>query len=149
MYFKSLDVQQFLAQKQFIDTAMVPLLSVDLSESAVIQSSTSADFLMSLTSFVEQQFKGRVLVFPPFTYFEKDKTEDFVKNINEEIEKFGFKHVIFITCDHFWKTQEDLKVVWLPSIPLESMDAQMKNVLLGEQLKQIVPVLTAIWSNPS
>lgn len=149
MYFKSLDVQQFLSQKQFIDTAMVPLLSIDLSDNEVIQSSVSADFLMSLTSFTEQQFKGRVMLFPPFSYFEEDKNLQYIQNIKEKIEKFGFKHVVFITCDHFWTTIPDMKVVWLPAIPLESMDNQMKTVLLGEQLKQIIPLLTTIWSNPS
>lgn len=149
MYFKSTDVQQFLSQKQFIDTALVPLLSIDLTENAVIQSSTSADFLMSLTSFVEQQFKGRIVLFPPFSYFEKFKNEDFAKNIQENLEEFGFKHVIFITCDHFWTSLNDLKVIWLPAIPLDSMDKQVKNVLLGEQLKQIVPILTTFWTNPA
>lgn len=150
MYFKSIDVQQFLTQKQLIDTAMVPLLSIDLSENAVIQSSTSVDFLMSLTSFIEQQFKGRILLFPPFSYFEKEKNEEFIQTIKKEIEQFGFKHVIFITCDHYWTTiDEKLKVVWLPSIPLESMDKQVKNAILSEQLKQIVPVLTSMWTNPS
>lgn len=147
MYFKSLDVQQFLTQKQFIDTAMIPLVSIDLSENAVIQSSTSADFLMSLTSFVEQQFKGRILLFPPFSYFEEMKNEEFAKNIQEKIKDFGFKYVVFITCDHFWTTIQDLDVIWLPAIPLESMDKQVKHSILGEQLKQILPILTSMWTN--
>lgn len=147
MYFKSLDVQQFLTQKQFIDTAMIPLVSIDLSENAVIQSSTSADFLMSLTSFVEQQFKGRILLFPPFSYFEEMKNEEFAKNIQEKMRNFGFKHVVFITCDHFWTTIQDLDVIWLPAIPLESMDKQVKHSILGEQLKQILPILTSMWTN--
>ena len=32
MFFNVKDVEQFQAQKQFIDTAIVPLVSLDLSE---------------------------------------------------------------------------------------------------------------------
>ncbi|UZN00722.1 YpiF family protein [Lysinibacillus sp. MHQ-1] len=55
-----------MGQKDFIDTAIVPLISIDLASEKMKQSGAEVDFLMSLTSFIEQQFKGRLLVMPPF-----------------------------------------------------------------------------------
>ena len=38
------------------------------------QSGAEVDFVMSLTSFIERQFKGRLLVMPPFSYMTTLKT---------------------------------------------------------------------------
>lgn len=74
MFFNVNDVQQFQSQKDFIDTALVPLLSLDFEEGKMKQSSSAAEFLMSLTSFIEQQFKGRLMLIPPFSYTEQTKS---------------------------------------------------------------------------
>lgn len=60
------DVEQFQAQKQFIDTAIVPLVQLDFSDQGMKQSSSASEYLMTLTNFIEQQFKGRLLLLPPF-----------------------------------------------------------------------------------
>lgn len=60
------DVEQFQAQKQFIDTAIVPLVQLDFTDHGMKQSSSASEYLMTLTNFIEQQFKGRLLLLPPF-----------------------------------------------------------------------------------
>ena len=146
MFFNVKDVQQFQAQKDFIDTALVPLLSLDFNESQIRQSSSAAEFLMSLTSFIEQQFKGRLMLVPPFSYTDQTKTGLSVSILKEELQNAGFKHVMFITCDHDWTSYgEQIDVIWLPSIPLESMEQGVKKSILEDQLKQIIPILTSKW----
>lgn len=148
MIFNVKDVQQFQAQKDFIDTAIVPLLSINLDENSMKQSSSSVDFLMALTSFIEQQFKGRLMLFPPFSYTEQTKNGLFVPLLKNELLNAGFKHIIFITCDHSWTSLSDqIDVIWLPSIPLESMDKSVKAKVLEEQLKQVIPILSTKWSH--
>lgn len=73
MIFSVKDVQQFQTQKDFIDTAIIPLLSINFADSSIKQSSSAAEFMMSLTNFIEQQFKGRLMVMPPFSYTEETK----------------------------------------------------------------------------
>ena len=146
MFFNVNDVQQFQAQKDFIDTALVPLLSLDFNDSKMKQSSSATEFLMSLTAFVEQQFKGRLMLIPPFSYTEQTKSSLAVDLFKEDLKNAGFKHVLFITCDHTWTSyKEQLEVIWLPAIPLESMDSSVKKTILEEQLKQIIPILTSKW----
>ena len=147
MFFNVNDVQQFQAQKDFIDTALVPLFSLSFEDAKIRQSSSATEYLMSLTSFVEQQFKGRLMLVPPFSYTEQTKDSLAVNLLKEELQKAGFKHVIFITCDHTWTSySEQIDVIWLPSIPLESMDISVKKSVLEDQLKQIIPILTSKWS---
>ncbi len=146
MFFNVKDVQQFQAQKDFIDTALVPLLALDFKDATIKQSSSAAEFLMSLTSFVEQQFKGRLMLVPPFSYTDRTKNGLSVILLKEELQNAGFKHVIFITCDHTWTSDnEQLDVIWLPAIPLESMDIGVKKTILEDQLKRIIPILTSKW----
>lgn len=147
MFFNVQDVSQFLAQKEFIDTAIIPLLAVDLSNDKIKQSSSAADFLMSLTAFIEQQFKGRLMVLPPFSYVASAKNDDLAFHLHDELKNIGFKHVFFVTCDASWTSiKEQLDMIWLPAIPLESMDKGVKKAILEDQLKQIVPIFTAKWS---
>lgn len=147
MYFNVKDVQQFEAQKDFIDTAIVPLLSLDFQEQSIKQSSSAAEYLMSLTAFIEQQFKGRLMLVPPFSYTEQTKSGLVVPLLKEELHNAGFKHVIFVTCDHSWTSlQDQIDVIWLPAIPLESMDKEVKKKVLEDQLKQVIPILSSKWS---
>mgnify|MGYP003410126893 FL=1 len=71
MNYNAKDIEQFLNQKQFIDTAIVPLLPVDFSTESGMRSGSEADFLMSLVTYVEKQFKGRLFLTPPFSYYQK------------------------------------------------------------------------------
>ncbi|WP_332648735.1 YpiF family protein [Lysinibacillus sp. 54212] len=148
MFFNVKDIEQFQSQKEFIDTAIVPLLSLEFTDERSKQSSSSAEYLMSLTAFIEQQFKGRLLITPPFSYIKALKEHINVHSIEEELLQAGFKHIFFVTCDHSWTTfQEELNILWLPSIPLESMDKAVKQKILEDQLKQVIPVLSKVWTN--
>ncbi|MEA0552153.1 DUF2487 family protein [Lysinibacillus irui] len=147
MYFNANDVTSFMAQKDFIDTAIVPLVSIDLSSEKMKQSGAEVDFVMSLTSFIEQQFKGRLLVMPPFSYMTTLKNEDLPQQLEAQLHNAGFKHVFFITCDHFWTNSGDIvNIIWLPAIPLESMDASVKKSILEDQLRQVIPMLSTKWA---
>jgi len=147
MYFNANDVTSFMAQKEFIDTAIVPLVSIDLTSEKMKQSGAEADFLLSLTSFIEQQFKGRLLLLPPFSYSAALKNEELPQQLESQLHNAGFKHVFFITCDHFWTNIGDVvNIIWLPAIPLESMDKGVKNSILEDQLRQVIPTFSTKWA---
>ena len=147
MFFNVKDVEQFQAQKQFIDTAIVPLLNLNFEDNSIKQSSSAAEYLMSLTAFIEQQFKGRLMLIPPFTYIEQTRQQVDINVLKEALINSGFKHVFFVTCDHYWTSfQNNLNIIWLPPIPMESMDKTVKQKILEDQLKQVIPSLTLAWS---
>ncbi len=37
-------------------------------------------------------------------------------------------------------------MIWLPAIPLESMDASVKKSILEDQLRQVIPMLSTKWA---
>ena len=146
MYYTPQDVMQFLANKQFIDTAVIPLVSISFDEQKSKHISSAADFLMALTNFIEQQFKGRLMVTPPFTYFDEKYEMLNVDLIHDQLQLAGFKHIFFITCDNLWlNCNNSNEVIWLPAIPLESMDKGVKQRILEDQLSHIIPRFTSSW----
>lgn len=147
MYYTPSDVMQFMANKQFIDTAVVPLVSISFEEQKSKHLSSAADFLMALTNFIEQQFKGRLMVLPPFTYFDENEQMINIDLIHAQLQTAGFKHIFFMTSDNLWvKCNNSRDVIWLPAIPLESMDKAVKQRILEDQLNQVIPTFTASWA---
>lgn len=146
MYYNAADVEQFIQHKDYIDTAIVSLIELSFQQEKVKQVSSSADFIMALTAFVEQQFKGRLMVTPPFTYVESLREQLSLVELETQLKQAGFKHVFFLTSDSHWTSYTEQQIIWLPAIPLESMDKSVKQRILEDQLKQVIPKLTTEWS---
>ncbi|MFS0576750.1 DUF2487 family protein [Sporosarcina sp. 179-K 3D1 HS] len=141
------DLDTYLQQVEYIDTLLVPLVKVETDLAKMKSAASSSDFLMHLTMFVESQFKGRMVLVPPFSYTPSVDMEQMGKAWGDDLSQMPFKHIFFLTTDPAW-TSIELKgqVIWLPAIPLESMDAQLKQSILEDQFRQLVPKFTAAWS---
>jgi hypothetical protein len=150
MYFIGKDMDQFLAQKEYVDTAIVPLVEVDLSPEGVKRSAGASEYLQSLTALLEKQFKGRILLLPPISYAKKAVRERIAEELAEELEAAGFKHVFYLTTDAAWRSIDSLEnLLWLPAIPIEHMDQKFKNSVMEDQLRQVLPLFTKEWTKPS
>ena len=141
------DVEQFLQQRQFIDTAIVPLLPVDFSTEGALRFSSDAEFLMSLVTYIEKQFRGRIFMAPPFPYFQnKDKID--IIDIKGNLKEQGFQHVLFVTTDLSWDIKKlGNEILLLPAIPVQSMDQDVKSRIFQDQLNYVLPKLTSLWTS--
>ena len=147
MHWNGKDGAIFQAQKEYIDTAIIPLTWIDGSEQGFLFAASAADFILSLGNMIENQFKGRIVLFPSFSYTKKQDKQSLLDDWSEELKNAGFKHIFFITSDREWNTMEEEKnVIWIPSIPLESMDQKMKNSILEDQLRQLIPIFAKKWA---
>lgn len=150
MYWNSKDISVFVEQKEFVDTAVIPLLLIEGQANKVKQNASSAEFLMALTAFVENQFKGRVILMPPVSYTNKTNRQQLGQEWQEMLKEAGFKHLFFISSDMGWVTEESaLNVIYTPSIPLENMDRNLRQSVLDDQLRQIIPVFANRWASIS
>ncbi len=146
MNWNASDMNLFLQQKEYIDTLVVPLLKVETVEERMKASASSSDFLMNLAGYIEQQFKGRIMVAPPFAYTPSMGLQQFGEVLSGDIAKSSFKHIFYMTTDSQWTSIEmPGKVLWLPAIPIENMDDRLKQSILEDQLKQLLPQLTEEW----
>ena len=140
------DMDTYIQQKEYIDTLLVPLLKLETNPENMKSSSSSTEFLMYLSTFMEKQFKGRIMLLPPFSYTQSMDLDILAETLTKDIDLMEFKHVFYLTTDTSWTSTKLEDVIWLPSIPLESMDKQLKQRIIEDQLRQVLPLLTKKWT---
>lgn len=147
MYWNSKDISNFIEQKEFVDTAIIPLLLVDGRATYIKQSTANADFLMSLTAFIENSFKGRVVLMPPVSYTIHTNRENIGAEWVDVLKEAGFKHLFFVSSDGLWvKDASELEVIYIPAIPLEDMDKKLRQSVLEDQMREVIPIFAKRWS---
>lgn len=144
------DVDMYLKSKEYVDTAVIPLSPVSFGDD-MKQSAAMTEFTGLLTSLLERQFTGRLLLLPSFTYLKNMAEEKLIDDIREweyKLEKSDFKHIFYVTSDSNWKMREDKltgSVIWLPTLPLEQMDNKQRISILEDQAKQILHLFIQKW----
>ncbi|MBZ5202265.1 YpiF family protein [Planomicrobium chinense] len=150
MHFLGKEIDQYLQQKEYVDTAVIPLVQLDLNPATMKSSASSSDYLQSLANLLEKQFKGRILLFPPVSYAKGADRARLGAELAAELDPTAFKHVFYLTTDTEWRSLEEVKnVLWLPAIPTESMDQSFKQSVMEDQLRQVLPLFITEWSQHS
>ena len=145
MKFQAEDADLFLQSKDYIDTAIIPLVGIDASH--IKQTVSLGEFTMLVAEDLERQLKGRVFLFPPHTYLEV-KQEDILA-VKQSLQEH-FQHVVFITSDTKWKEQLEVSesAFILQSVPLEHLKVNLKQKVIQDSVEQILNFLLQKW-NPS
>jgi hypothetical protein len=144
------DIETYLNAKEYVDTAVVPLLSVSMG-GEMKQSASAGEFITLLTGYLERQFTGRLLLLPPFTYLKSKNGESTISDLKDweaDLVKGEVKHIFYITSEIDWRSwEEELTgtVIWLPSIPLEHMNESQKLSVIDSQVKQLLDLFTQKW----
>ncbi|GKV65690.1 MULTISPECIES: DUF2487 family protein [unclassified Sporosarcina] len=141
------DVDTYISQKEYIDTVVVPLIAVDTKPETMKNSASSSEFLMNLSKFIEKQFKGRMMFLPPVSYTQSTDIQQLADTLSEDLKKSSFLHIFYLTTDPKWTSvSTDEKVIWLPSIPLETMDDHLRQTIMEDQLRQVLTHFMDKWN---
>lgn len=144
------DIDTFTKAKEFVDTAVIPLVPLDFGEE-MRQSAAMSEFIAILTSYLEKQYTGRIVLIPSFTYLKTKNKEELLLELlkwKAQIVQGGFKHIFYITSDIDWKDKEDsleTSLLWMPTIPLENMDDSQKMTIIESQGKQLLNLFIRKW----
>lgn len=148
MKFQAEDADLFLQSKDYIDTAIIPLVGIDASH--IKQTVSLGEFTMLVAEDLERQLKGRVFLFPPHTYLEvNNRKQEDILAVKQSLEEH-FQHVVFITSDNKWKEQLEVSesAFILQSVPLEHLKVNLKQKVIQDSVEQILNFLLQKW-NPS
>ena len=88
------DVDVYNQSREYVDTAIVPLIPVSL-EADLKGTVSKGEFITYVSVELERQLKGRVFLFPSLSYLKKSK--NVIESVIEwktELQQ-EFKHVIF------------------------------------------------------
>ncbi|GGA61376.1 DUF2487 family protein [Ornithinibacillus halotolerans] len=152
MQWTSMDMEKYLSAKEYIDTAIIPIIPFQLSHETTIGKSTSKRELVSIfATEIESELSGRTLLVPNYYYLEFGDKEEEVKRLNawtKEIQSQPFKHVFVLTFDSIWKRYEkdlDANLLWLPGFQTEGVNPQeMMNIIRG-QVSDVVELMRSYW----
>ncbi|SDI28474.1 YpiF family protein [Natribacillus halophilus] len=150
MQWQTADIDTYQQSQSYVDTALIPLLSVSLGEE--MKSAVAMGEYISLISMeMEKQFRGRVLQLPPLVYPQNESQETLLQHVDawaDELKSNGKNHIIWVTADPSWKKVEnDLPglLLWLPHLPIEHMDKKLQQKTLNDQMKEILPQVMKEW----
>ncbi|MEH7415150.1 YpiF family protein [Neobacillus drentensis] len=145
------EVETYLNAKEYVDTAVIPVYSLSFGEE-MKQSAAAFEFISLLTGYLEKQFTGRILLFPPFTYLKSDNMENVIDELikwENVVLQSEFKHLLYITSELDWRMYENRvggSLIWLPSLPLGNMSEPQKVEVIESQVKQLLSIFTQKWS---
>ncbi|QCU19344.1 DUF2487 family protein [Bacillus altitudinis] len=148
MKFQAEDADLFLQSKDYIDTAIIPLVGINASH--IKQTVSLGEFTMLVAEDLERQLKGRVFLFPPHTYLEvNNRKQEDILALKQSLQEH-FQHVVFITSDNIWKEQLEVSesAFILQSVPLEHLKVNLKQKVIQDSVEQILNFLLQKW-NPS
>ncbi|HEX6922788.1 MAG TPA: YpiF family protein [Bacillales bacterium] len=146
------DVDSYLREKEYVDTVVIPLIPITWHNEIKLNVE-AGEFAALLTDELEEQLKGRIFHFPPFTYLKSEAVENRVARLKEwkqELLSGDMKHVFFITSDTDWKSLEgelNDSLIWIPSVPMQHMSEENKEEIINGQIKQLLQIVTVKWQN--
>ncbi|TKC19707.1 YpiF family protein [Robertmurraya kyonggiensis] len=146
------DIDMYLGAKEYVDTIVLPLFPISFGDD-IKQTTSMTEFISLLSIQLERQFKGRILMLPGYTYIKNNPDNvliDDIKRWEAEFQNQSFNHVFYLTSDSDWRTREESfegSLIWLPSLPLESMDEKYRNSILEDQVQQLIHLFVKKWQN--
>ncbi|HEY4552764.1 MAG TPA: YpiF family protein [Bacillaceae bacterium] len=152
MNWNAKDIDLYLKERLYVDTAVIPLLPITFGE-GMKQTAEQAEFIQLLALHLERQFKGRMLFIPPFTYLDTMEGAQKAETLDkwtEEARSSGFSTVFLLTSDSGWKPLESKvkgSLLWLPSVPFEHMEDQYKHSIIESQVKQLLAEIVRHWQS--
>lgn len=150
MKWTSQDIEKYLQAKEYIDTAVLPLIPISFGED-MQQTALMSEFTFLLSSLLERQYTGRILLLPSFTYIKTKNSQTLVNDLQTftlNIRDQLFKHIFLLTSDSDWKMHEAQladDLIWIPALPIESLDYPQKIAMMESQVKQILALFTQRW----
>ncbi|MCP8968765.1 YpiF family protein [Ectobacillus ponti] len=142
------DIQLYEQAREYVDTAVVPLIPVSLG--ADVQSIVQkGEYISVLTRELEHEYRGRLLRLPEFSYMtvhaeaEQQRLRDWTDHLLES----GMRHVVYVTSDYSWKEADLPKgtLFWLPALPIEQLDSKAKREVIHSQIREMMTILTKKW----
>lgn len=148
MKWTSEDTDMFLQSKEYVDTAIIPLVQIGFGDN-LKSLAGEGEYTSLITEDLERQLKGRIFLLPACTYI-SEQMHDREKTILQWYHelKDNFKHIFFVTSDKLWRNEggpHKDSVIYIPPIPMEHMDESLKRKMIEDQVSQILNIFLQSW----
>ncbi|WP_163526223.1 DUF2487 family protein [Halobacillus ihumii] len=145
------DTKQYLPEKQYVDTVLIPLIPFDpASEQKMIQEAFQRELIQIFTNLIEKEYRGRIFLSPEYHYLTNQHEEE-ITRVNKWIEHFQqqpFEHIFLFTLDPKWKRYESRLIghlLWIPGKADGDLQSTETQSFVKEQVKQVNELIQAYW----
>jgi len=149
MKWTSGDVATYEKERDYIDTALIPLLPVAIGQGAR-RLASGGELVGLVAAEVERQLRGRLFLLPPFVYFPDEERNQLLERLaswTNQLRQEGMDHVFYVTCDRAWQEGMESGGIWLvPAVPLENMEEAYKRELVREQAAELIRFFVSRWT---
>lgn len=151
MKWNSKDLKQYIEAKEYIDTLLIPLAPLDLSDKNAQKHAFQHEVIAIYANEVEKQLMGRMLLLPQYLYIKQDDIKVEIDRLNGWINHCGrelFSHVFLLTFDVAWRKYEkdlDATLLWFPGIQTGNIASKEFSQMLSSQVSEIVELIRSYW----
>ena len=145
-------IVQYIGAKEYIDTAVIPLVPFGLDQEDNLQKSAlQHETMQFFSNELEKELTGRLIMAPFYTYLmkkdlklEAERLEAWMK----ELESSGFKHVFLLTFDPAWRKQNKSlteELIWIPCADGSNMPAAEFHQTIRSQARDVMDLMMTSW----
>lgn len=148
------DVDMLLRERAYIDTAIIPLIPVSYLDE-LKQTVLAGEYILSVANELENKFKGRMMLFPPFTYLTSEAKISKVERVRQwvnEATSGGSKHVLLLTSDSIWSelgSTFEGELITLPTISEVNTDVHLTKKFVTDQINDLSSKIMELWRTDS
>src|SRR5699024_8611148 len=98
------DVEKYASAKEYVDTAVIPVQSFQLSQDEhLVKEAFAGEVLTIYANEIEKELSGRLLLTPTYTYNKQAGIESEISRLNDggkDIKAQRLEHVCLVKWDH-------------------------------------------------
>lgn len=141
------DVKRYLQHRQYVDTALIPVIKVSVGTD-VEKSVRRAAWISGLANQLEEQLAGRILLLPPLTYTASHTKEElslFLSKAGEEVNR-EIGRIVFLTAEPDWGEEKLELKHRLIQVDLEEWEEKPPDPsALFQCAQKYLPLLISLW----
>ena len=141
MLYNNRDLRVLKDEIEFVDTAIVPVVSVDF-DSNLLHHSNNLELIQLVTIQLEKQLKGRLMITPSPTTVNQDSSA--LETYKNQLTEYGFKNVVSLSFDAL--EIEGVHNIKVNSIPISDMDNEMKISIINDEVKTVIKQIIGVWN---
>ncbi|UOQ42721.1 YpiF family protein [Halobacillus salinarum] len=145
------DISNYLPEKPYIDTVLIPLIAFDPSaDERMIKHGFQRELNQVFTSLMEREFKGRLFLAPEYNYLDGFSKKE-VSRLNEWVSRFNkqpFQYIFLFTFDAKWKKHErelEADLIWIPGLSDGDIQSSETQSFVKEQVPLISELIQGYW----